>query len=414
MRKFFTSIALCLAAESLSGAAAPASTNDVSLSLENVILIAEKNSPELKVSRARAAAAEHRARQAGLPPNPRLVVGAEGFRGSGSGEYVAGVSQSIPLGSQRKLSREVAQAERDQAALRHEAARNDLRRRARGAFATALLAQESEKLHGERIVVLESRLEIAKALAEAGEQIAERAELAHADLDHEQLEREESLTLRRNAFAALATAIGQPGMKIVGLRGELELELGVDEIRRMARSLDDLPRQREAEQEEAVARLRAELARASRIPSLNLGLLYRRDQASRKNGMDIGVGFAVPLFDRKKAAARAHEADADAAREDATRLRRQTRLSFGQLVADLEMALKKTDHIRDEILPHHAKIVARHRLLFSAGETGRGRYDTARLEHALERRHYLDGLRDVHRIWAELSGFQLAKSVAKN
>lgn len=414
MRKFFTFIALCLAAESLAGAAAPASANDVSLSLENVLSIAEKNSPGLKASQARWAAAEHRARQAGLPPNPRLVIGTEGFSGRGSGEYVAGVSQSIPLGSQRKLSREVAQAERDQAALRHEAAGNDLRRRAHGAFATALFAQESEKLHGERIVILESRLEIAKALADAGELIAERAELAHADLDHERLEREESLTLRRNAFAALATVIGQPGMKIVGLRGELELELGMDEIRRMARSLDDLPRQRASEREEELARLRAELARASRIPSLDMNLLYRRDQASRKNGMDIGVGFAIPLFDRTKAAAKAHESDADAAREDAGLLRQQTRLSFEQLAADLEMALKKADHIREEILPHHAKIVDRHRLLFSAGETGRDSYDEARLEHALERRHYLDGLREVHRIWAELSGFQATKIVARN
>ncbi|MGY8654868.1 MAG: TolC family protein [Verrucomicrobiia bacterium] len=410
MKIRIATLVLCLAAASLSAA----STNDVSLSLENVIRIAEQNVPQLKASHARWIAAEHRARQAGLPPNPQLVIGAEGFRGRGSGEYVAGVSQSIPLGSQRRLTKEVAAAERDQAGLRFEAARSDVRRRAHGAFATALFAQESEKLHGERLVVLESRLRIATARSDAGDQITERAELAHADLDHEQLDRESALTVRRKAFLALATVIGQPDLAIVGLRGELELELGMDEIRRAADSLDELPGQRAADREEAIARLRAQAARASRIPSLNLKLLYRRDQASRKNGMDIGVGFAIPLFDRKKAAVKSHLSDADAAREEAVLLRQQTRLSFEQLAADLEMALKRSDHIREEILPHHAQIVARHRLLFSAGETDRDSYDAARLEHALERRHYLDGLREVHRIWAALSAYQSAKNVARN
>lgn len=410
MKTRIASLVMCLAAIPLSAAAA----NDVSLSLENVFRIAERHSPELKAARARWTAAEQRARQAGLPPNPKLVIGTEGFRGRGSGEYVAGVSQSIPLGSQRRLAREVAGAERDQAALRHDAARSDLRRRTHGAFATALFAQEREKLHGERIIVLESRLRVAKARAAAGDQIAERAELAHADLDHEQLDREQALTARRNAFAALATVIGRPELAIVSLRGELELELGMDEIRRAADSLDDLPGLRAAGQAELIARLRSESARASRIPSLNLSLLYRRDQASRKNGMDIGLGFAIPLFDRKKAAAEAHIADADAAREDARQLRRQTRLSFDQLAADLEMAMKRADHIREEILPHHAKILARHRLLFSSGETGRESYDEARLKHAEERRHYLDGLREVHRIWAQLTGFQPERSVARN
>ena len=111
---------------------------------------------------------------------------------------------------------------------------------------------------------------------------------------------------------------------------------------------------------------------------------------------------------------KSHLSDADAAREEAVLLGQQTRLSFEQLAADLEMALKRSDHIREEILPHHAQIVARHRLLFSAGETDRDSYDAARLEHALERRHYLDGLREVHRIWAALSAYQSAKNVARN
>ena len=378
-------------------------TNAVTLNLQNALHIAERHSPSLRASVARQIAAEQRARAAGLPANPRLVLGSEAIRGSRSGETLFGVSQSVPLGKERKLDRAAAEADRDRAALQVDAERLRLGQRVRGAFATALFAQHSERLFSERIAILKTRLRLATARADAGDAISELSELAHAALDHEQLEREQAATMRRKAFAGLATAMGQPNMNIGGLRADLESSLGVDEIRSLSRDLDNLPAARAADQAAIAAELRARQARASRIPSLNLNLLHRRDLATRKSGADIGIGIALPLFDNKQAAASAFEADAESARSQAQQLRQRAKLTYRQLIADLETALQRHDHIRDEILPHHERIVSRRRALFEAGETDRDDYEVARLELTTEKRHQQEALREVHLVWAQLS-----------
>ena len=401
MKTALVAMILGLGAAAVPLPAAP--TNAVTLSLENVLRMAATHSPALKTAIARQIAAEQRARAAGLPANPRIIVGTEGFRGGRNGEVLAGVSQTVPLGGERRLDREAAQADRDRAALLVEAERLELEQRVRGAFATALFAQKNEELFSERIVILKSRLRLARARADAGDATIELGELAHAELDHEQLERDEAATLRRKAFAALATAVGQPDMNIGALHGNLEASLALHEIRSIADRLESLPAARAADQAAVVAELRARQTRASRIPSLNFQLLHRHDRTSRQNGADVSLGISLPLFDNKRAAARAFEADAEAARESARQLRQQSRLTYRQLIADLESSLKRNDHIRDEILPHHQRIVARRRALYEAGETSRDEYETARLALTDERRHYYETLGKSHRIWARLA-----------
>lgn len=380
-----------------------APTNSVTLNLENALRIAEKHSPALQGAVARQIAAEQRARAAGLPTNPRLVLGTEGYRGGGSGEAIVGVSQTVPIGKERRLDREAAQAARDRAATLVDAARLKLEQRVRSAFATALFAQRNEDLFSERIAILKSRLQLAAARAEAGDATVELRELAHAALDHEQLERDAAATLRRKAFAALATDIGRPDMRIGAVNGALETSLALETIRSIVADLNNLPAARAADQAAIVAELRARQARASRIPSLNLNLLHRRDLAARQSGADVNVGISLPLFDNKRAAARAFEADAEAARQNARQIRQQSQLAYRRLLADLETALKRNDHISAEIIPHHERIVARHRVLFEAGETGRDDYEAARLALTGERRHHYETLGEAHRLWAQLA-----------
>ncbi len=400
------SASFILAVLAVTTALQAAPTNSVTLNLENALRMAEKHSPALQGAIASQIAAEQRARAAGLPKNPRLVLGAEGFRGGSSGEVIAGVSQTVPIGRERRLDREAAQAARDRAATLVDAARLKLEQRVRGAFATALFAQRNEDLFSERIVILRDRLRLAKARAEAGDATAELGELAHAALDHELLERDEAATLRRKAFAALTASIGRPDMSVGAVTGELETNLALETIRSIAADLSNLPDARAAEQAAIVAELRARQTRASRIPSLNLNLLHRRDLAARQSGADVNVGISLPLFDNKQAAARAYEAEAESSRQYARQLRQQSQLTYGRRLADLEMVLKRESHIREEILPHHERIVARRRTLFEAGETSRDEYEAARLAMTAERSHHLETLREIHRIWAQLAALK--------
>jgi outer membrane protein, heavy metal efflux system len=379
------------------------------LTLEAALRIAAKDHPRLLAALANWNAAEQRAIQAGLRPNPSIVIGTEGLPFSGNAadnaEYIAGVSQKIRLHKTARLGKEIAGGNRDKAALQYAAAENLVRQQVHAAFATALYAQLNERLFAERIQILESNSSLLKALYAGGETVSDAVAVAHAALDHEELDHHEAKIMSSKAFASLGVALGGTGRVVESVAGELEPTLGLSEIQRAAGEIDQLPRLLAADADADVLDLRAELANASKIPALNLQLLYRRSQASRQNGVDATVSFSVPLSNNQRAATKAFEADAESSRANTVLLRQQTQLAFSRLSADLRIALKRVEHIRDEILPHRDEILQRHKLLFESGETSRLDYQKARLVATIERRHYLDTLREVHNLWARLQGF---------
>src|SRR5688572_1448744 len=87
------------------------------LTLEQAIELAEQNHPDLAEARALSDAAKARRAQAGKLPNPEAVARIESapFNGrtADSAEYVAGVSQAVPVGGRLSASREVARKELD-------------------------------------------------------------------------------------------------------------------------------------------------------------------------------------------------------------------------------------------------------------------------------------------------------------
>lgn len=388
-----------------------AATAAAPLTLAEAQRLAAESSPAISEALAKWNAAEHRAVQAGLRPNPKLIVGTEGTPLSGSvakGDYVLGFSQNIRLGRTAELTRQIAEAEREKVALQFMAARTKVRQRVHGAFGTALYAQTSEQLFAERIRILETNAALTKLLVAAGESVPESEELAHAALDHERLDHGGAQALSRMALAGLAAAIGKPDLAIGAVAGELAPDLGLNDLGKAAVELDRLPELLVSASEAGIHQLRAELARASRIPLLNLGLLYRRQQGSRANAVDIKANITIPLFDNKKAQAKASEADAAAARARTRALRQEAARQLTHLLANLQIAVQRAVHIRDEILPHQDRIVQRRRILFESGESSRLDYGKARLVITTERRHYLDTLREAHRLWAEFQRFDFA------
>lgn len=387
----------------------PSVVSAAGMTLENALQLSAEHHPRLRSSQARWQASEQRAIQAGLLPNPRLIFGAEAIPLEGNTalkpDYLVGVGQEIPLGNSRKISKEIAAAQRERESVRLSAIENEIRMKIHGAFATALHAQASEELIQERIRIRESRAAIAAARVVAGDDIPESEEIAHADLDHEQLDYEEAVALRNKAFAGLVLAIGKEELNIEKVTGDLEMELGIEELQVAATRLGQLPAVREVEWGAQIMELRTELARAERIPKLNLALLYRRRATIGQNALDVEAAVTIPLFNRR-ATTRALEFEAKASRTDSLFLRQQMKSSFASLLEDLNQALRRANHTSEEILPHREKVMARQKLLFESGETSRVTFDVARLELTTEQQHYLDTLREVHRLWSELLRFQ--------
>ena len=113
------------------------------VSLAAALAQGAEQSPRVTQAKAQADAAEARARQAGVSPNPELSIEVENFAGSGafqglrSTETTLAVSQRLELGGKRSARVEVARAERDFAFLSYKTALADLDRDIRLAHARA-------------------------------------------------------------------------------------------------------------------------------------------------------------------------------------------------------------------------------------------------------------------------------------
>ena len=379
------------------------STN--SLTLETAVNLAMKNRPEIVEALANWNAAEQRAIQAGVRPNPRLIVGGESLpvsSATGSGDYLIGLSQKIRSGKKVRLTKAVAVAERERAALLYRAAERAVGAKAASAFATGLYAQESERLYAAQIRLLETNAMLVKVSVDAGDQVKEAEEIAHALLDHERLDHSEAVAIRDLAYARLAVAVGVERRAVTNLNGTLARDLGVEDLETGLDSLMRLPEFLAVDSEADVLKLQAELERSSRIPSLDLDVLYRRQQGNRRDGFDFEAAISLPLFDKRKAAAEAFEQDAKAAQARARQLRVETLAQINRLRTELSVVVRRARHIRSEIIPHREQIERRRRLMHTAGEISRLDLVQAQLDLLEERRHHLVALREMHRLWNAL------------
>lgn len=118
------------------------------IALPDALKKASESSPRISQAKAQAEAAEARARQAGVSPNPELGLEIENFGGSGpyrdfrSSETTLALSQRIELGGKRGARIAVAAAERDFALLAYKRAVADLERDVRVAHAELRAAED--------------------------------------------------------------------------------------------------------------------------------------------------------------------------------------------------------------------------------------------------------------------------------
>src|SRR5688500_8568913 len=133
-----------LASFSICCAAAPDSGNGVlrNLTTDQAVQIALTNHPHLAEAMANIEASKARAEVAGRLPNPEAVARMESAPissgATSQAEYVAGISQTIPLGRRLSAAREAEQAGVELRRKELEAAALELAKSVRSAFATAL------------------------------------------------------------------------------------------------------------------------------------------------------------------------------------------------------------------------------------------------------------------------------------
>jgi outer membrane protein, heavy metal efflux system len=377
-----------------------------SLTLEAALRMAGELHPDLAEARAEVSAAVGRARQAGVLPNPELVARVEGLAlGDGleaEEEYLVGVAQVLPLGGRLARAREAARWE--EASLSHgaEAQRRAVMKRVHAAFGMAMFQERAAALQGDLASQAGRVVDLTRARFELGDGAGDevvRAELERAGAERE---RRRSVMLRDRARRELAAALGDPGLEIAGLEGELEGVLELDTLELIAGELELHPEAEAARGELEARRARIDWAKAERIPDVRVELLYRRVGSARGNAMDVGLTVPLPVWDRQQGRLRSARAEYEAAEARSRAVRLGLERRWWEAEGRLSAALAEARWYQAELLPRWGRVwetVGRRR---EAGDVGAVEVVRVARERAEVELGYLEVLREALEAWAEL------------
>jgi cobalt-zinc-cadmium efflux system outer membrane protein len=305
------------------------------ISLADALAKGAANSPRVTQAKAQADAAEARARQAGVSPNPELSLEVENFAGSGafqglrSTETTLALSQRLELGGKRNARVAVASAERDFALLSYKAALADLDLDIRVAHAELRADEDRAVLARDNTASAEELSRTAKILVDAGRDPPLRQLRAEAGLAEAKAEQARTFGELLSSRRLLATLIWSE---------DAELAATIAEEAAPANVPVEAPTLNEqlaiAQKNAALARVK--LARASAVPDVTASGGVRRFGEGRETALIAGVSIALPFRDRNRGNIEAAQSDSLAAessamlaRIEANRLRYDARMMLG-------------------------------------------------------------------------------------
>lgn len=361
--------AVLCAAVAMAGLGAPARAPAEPLTLADALARAQVRSPLLTAAQAAVAAAEGRARQAGLPPNPEAGLQSENLAGAGqyrdfkSAETTLSVSQRLELGGKRRARQAAAVAEVEAARLGAAIAKADLDHEVAVRYAEALATRDRLSLARETAERAESLAKAAAVLVEAGREPplrALRAEAASREAAATVVAAEAEAEAARRALATLwgeaadaVDLVDTPAPDAVGARG-------VDP----AETLDARLARAERRTAEAVI----DRERAAARPDLTVQAGVRRFQQNGDSALVVGVSAPIPVFNRNQGAVAAARADATAAEaRERLALARSIR-TLRDAQASLVAANARVEALRGRILPGAETAVDLARRGFEAGK----------------------------------------------
>jgi cobalt-zinc-cadmium efflux system outer membrane protein len=343
------------------------------LTLDAALLLTREHHPLLRATLRKSDAAAFLVEDAARWPNPSLEAGVENLGGgelAGKTESFVAISQPFEFGGDRTARRGLASA-------RAEEARAGVAQQTRDAEAVTTEGFLAAWLLQERI----RRLRAAEGMAGEAVRAASERLASGAAPPYERLRAESFLALREIERAGLADDLAAAKRRL-GLQWNGPFEF--DSL-----SLADPPDQAPASLEESLAGIahhparraaeasleagawRTRLARAARVPDLELAAGVRRLEESGATGFTAAISVPLPVWNPQSGDVRAAEAEHDAARliarSTSLSLEEVARAAHGRWVT----ALDRWRRIDTEVQPATAAAMAE---IASAYRAGRLRY----------------------------------------
>lgn len=331
--------ALLVAASTAATASAqpvPADAGPV-YTLEQAVAAASGTAPSIAAATAAIDAAEQARAVAALRPNPEgqfqveNIVGSGPYQGLRSAETTVAIALPIERGGKRSARGAVAGAQVSRARIEAAIAAADLRLRITELYVGAIAADRRVATAREQARVAAEALRVATLRVEAGR--ASPLERQRADVARINAEAgvERAVRLAAAARVNLSRRIGQPVAamlddalldRLPGSHGPMA-PIDAQATLMLAAVRADV----------AVADAGIRLARANRVPDLNVGPALRRLSATNDTAAVVSLSLPIPLFDRGSAAV----ARASAERTRAEAQARVAALDVAQAITDAQV-----------------------------------------------------------------------------
>lgn len=409
----------------LPGAAAHAQPGEFTvageLTLAGALENALRHHPDLRASAYEVPAAQARARQAALAPNPELSLELENFGGSGDVrgvdalETTLSLSQVVETGGRRALRRDAAEASVQLASTEQQLRELDVLAEVTTRFIDVVASQEQVRLADESVRLARATLaaieaRVAAARSPVAEQSRARIALTRALID---LRQEESAL--QSARIALAASWGSanPGFtsaraSLFDLREVLPLELLLE---RLEQSPDLLRFVSEARLRDAELRL----ARAQARPGLAFSLGVRRLEDSSDTALVAGVSMPLMFRDRNEGTIREVQIRRRQSEAQAAAARIRAHASLRSLYQQLSTDRARVETLRSDALPQAQLALEQTRSGYERGRFSFLELITAQEEPLALQTAAIDAAADCHRLVAQierLSGAALVRPAA--
>ena len=296
------------------------------VSLSDALVRGQEASPRIARAKAELKAAEGRATQAGVRPNPTISAEVENFSGTGpyrtfgQTETTVAVSQPFELGGKRRARKAVAAAERELAQIALRKAEADLSYDIIVAHAELRAAEDRAVLSQSVLARAVELARIAETLVDVGRDPPLTKLRADALLAEAKAESLKTMAQLMSARQKLALFIGSDDPELSAVRQDI---LSLPALAADAQSLDE--RLAAAERDAASARVRQ--AQAEGVPDITASGGVRNFRESKDTAFIVGVSIPLPVFNRNRGNIDAARAEGEAAEAQLAQARLDTRFS---------------------------------------------------------------------------------------
>ena len=332
------------------------------LTLAELEQMALTNNPTLVQAQALVDAADGKARQAGLFPNPTIgYTGNEISRGPiiRGGEHGFFIEQTIPLGGKLKLSRSVFEREAAQAEAILEGQRLRVLNTVRALYYQTLAAARRVEMREQLTALSAEAMTVSRQLFNVG--AADRPDLLEGEIEAQRADL--ALVSARNSQARiwrrLGLVVGDLRLVPQPLDGNIDAVLPMlDRQRALETLVRESPELKAAKAAVERAEVALQRARKEPIPDLTMrvGPRYNRkllEPGPRPVGWEAfaDVGVTIPVFNRNQGNVAAADAELARTRAEVVRLELTLRSRLADVFEQYSTALQHAQAYRTQIVP---------------------------------------------------------------